>query len=287
MGNGKAVILILLFLLINASCNNENKSKLEEKDIPNIPKCPVNIIEYSTYSQTQTDSFRLRFHNEFRLSIDLLKKKLANIDIGDSLKTEILKLDATNSSANIEYDKDFFATYTLLANDICATHKLFYDKNLPEAMRQEFGKQLVDKVREFSDFRTGKVRRDTVTVIEKVTDTVTVTVVEKIKDTVFIEPKIKVVNPKFIGTFYFAGVYASTSLAKAKQHLTIIRRKKYGNSNVAWNRSNQMYQVYVGPYTQKQNAINAKVKVKNNTSYRSAYVFKAKRYEQGIIEWAY
>jgi hypothetical protein len=163
------------------------------------------------------------------------QKKLANIDIGDSLKTEILKLDATNSSANIEYDKDFFATYTLLANDICATHKLFYDKNLPETMRQEFGKQLVDKVREFSDFRTGKVRRDTVTVIEKVMDTVTVTVVEKIKvkDTVFIEPKIKVVNPKFIGTFYFAGVYASTSLAKAKQHLTIIRGKKYGNSNVA------------------------------------------------------
>ena len=85
--------------------------------------------------------------------------------------------------------------------------------------------------------------------------------------------------------YYLTAVYASASLSKAKEHLAILRRKKYENSNVAWNRSNQMYQVYVGTYSQEKNANISLKKVRKIPYYRDAYVVRVKRYEKGIIEW--
>jgi hypothetical protein len=291
MNNGKiSLYLVLLFVLIfGEACNKTVEDGKENTTIQASTEC-MPKIEYLSYKQMTTDSLRIQVDNELRLSIDVLKRKMVGVGVDDSLQAEILKLFSKKTENSVDYDKKFFQDYTVLANDICATFNFLQNQNLKQETRDALEKQLVSKMRDFSVLMRGGLVRDTLEVVKVLRDTIklrdTVELVKTFRDTIFINPEPKVVNPKFIGTFYFAGVYASSSLEDAKKHLGIIRRKGHNNSNVAWNRSNSMYQVYVGPYKQKQNAINAKVKVKSISTYKDAYVFKAKRYEQGIIEWA-
>lgn len=275
-------------LTINFGCNSKTNTE-STTEITNASRtkdieCPFYIIEYSEHSKSQTDSFKIKFDNELDVSVGLLRNKFANLKAKDSLSSEILKIYANTSSAGIYYDTEFVQTHNLLVNHICGTLSLLQNPNLKQATKDKLESDFVLQVREFSDFRTGKKGSDTV----QITITDTIKILQTKRDTVIV-PRIEKVkevnNPKFIGNYYITAVYASISLNKAKEHLAILRRKKYENSNVAWNRSNQMYQVYVGTYSQEKNANISLKKVRKIPYYGDAYVIRVKRYEKGIIEW--
>jgi len=76
---------------------------------PFVNSCTLYAILEKLKNTLQTFKGILPLDNEFRLSIDVLKKKLVSIGADDSLQTEILKLYATNSSANTQYGIDFFS----------------------------------------------------------------------------------------------------------------------------------------------------------------------------------